>query len=90
MVNMHANHGIISVTMDGEYVAWVFRLGQAEVNAHRVMKNSLTDKDTPDIIKINTRLYISARKDLIDALQPHLFLSVTGFEYDAVEEEFSW
>jgi hypothetical protein len=39
--------------MNSEYVALVFRVG----NAQRVMKNSFENNDTPEIKKLNTRLF---------------------------------
>jgi hypothetical protein len=86
LVNNQLITGIITFTMNSEYVALVFRVG----NAHRVMKNSIADKDTPEIKKRNTMLYNSAHKDWIVALQPHLFWEVEGIEYDAIEEEERW
>jgi hypothetical protein len=43
--------------MNSEYVALMFKLGQARVNAQRVMKNSFENNDTPEIKKLNTRLF---------------------------------
>jgi hypothetical protein len=76
--------------MNSEYVALIFRLEIARVNAQRVMRNSYENNDTPEIKKLNKRLFNSAHKDWIVAIQSHLFWEVEGIEYDAIEEEERW
>jgi hypothetical protein len=76
--------------MNSEYVALIFRLEIARVNAQRVMRNSYENNDTPEIKKLNKRLFNSAHKEWSDAIQPHLYWEVEGIEYDAIEEEERW